>query len=61
MRVEEQFYCKAKTAFMNISHRIQRTVGKGENLLWSPFITQSRTELDMKQKPVALPQGLAAQ
>lgn len=61
MRAEEQFYCKAKTAFMNVSHRIQRTVCKGESLLWSPFITQSSAERDVEQKPVALPQGLAAQ
>lgn len=58
MRAEERFGC---TALMKASLRIQSTVYKGENLLWSPFIKQSRTEAGMEQKPVALPQGPAAQ
>lgn len=60
-RSEEQFHCKAQAALMKASPRIQSTECKGENLLWSPFIRQSRTEPDVEQKPVALPQGLTAQ
>lgn len=61
VRAEEQFHCKAQTAFTKASPRVQSTVCEGENPLWSPFITQSRTEPDGEQKPVALPRGPAAQ
>lgn len=41
VRAEERFHCKAQAALMKASPRIQSTVYKGENLLWSPFITRA--------------------
>lgn len=40
VRAEEQFHCKTKTAFMKVSHRIQRTVCKGESALESIYNTE---------------------
>lgn len=61
LRAQEGFGCKAQAALMEASPRIQSRAYKGENLLWSPFMRQSRTEAGVEQKPVALPQGPAAQ
>lgn len=44
VRAEEQFHCETKTAFMKVSHKIQRTAYKGEPALESIYNTeQDRT------------------